>query len=501
MNGSSRFNLPFVPQFGRYYFGLTKNELGFLLLLSLLTVVFFILSFESPSNWMVVGLVFSGFVLVHIALTNSRYIVVPGFASLIACIQWIISPWLSYLYPPQYPGLRFAEMAVPAENYFSYVVPATMALWVGLHFPLWNIRKDRVVNWSNACWQIAPLNGRQKLFIDIVICFGLMLSFSSSYLPKELDFFYYSLANLRFVGILYWMITRTKGWMWRTGLVFSILLVQLTVGGVFYQLILWLIYLFIALAYIKKWSWKILPIFITSIILLVWFNNVKTAYRLETSAIGIRNKESAISLGRLFLDAIRSKKGLPEIIEKRSFGDMLVRYNQGWIISRIISWVPNREPYASGETVSAAFVDSLVPRFLFPNKFSLSSDEIFKKYTGHNPDKASMALSISGEMYANFGRDGGIIATFFYALLIGCIFFGFVHLARDHVLWLAWVPFVLLAAFEAEWNLVNVLNSIIKSLLVMALVVCFSPFFRKGLFKNRNAITAEPSNATAKFYR
>ena len=421
MNTLERFSFPNEVWFKRYYFGLTKGEFGFLVLLSAFLIFIFSFAYDNQPGWMITGIVFSGFVLIHVALTNGRYIVVPGFASLVACVQWIIAPWLAYLYPPTFERLLFAEMAVPPERYFAFAVPATMALWLGLHLPLWRtIRKKLAIGINLLDNQVPPLSVHQRLLMDIFIGFGIILSLVSAYLPSsyQLGFFYYTLANLRFVGALYWMLTNTKGWKLRVGLVLAVLVIQVAPGGVFYEPVLWFAYLLITRAYLRKWNWKILPIFFVIFVLFFVLNTVKATYFLEVRTRDLSSKEKQVLLERAFFDSFTLREGFVDYLEKRGLGDGLVRYNQGWIIARVMSRVPYFQPYGGGETVVAAFKDSFVPRVIFPGKFSDSPKEIFEKYTGHNPGEASMGLGISGEMYANFGQVGGVAATFIYALFI-----------------------------------------------------------------------------------
>ena len=96
-----------------------------------------------------------------------------------------------------------------------------------------------------------------------------------------------------------------------------------------------------------------------------------------------------------------------------------------------------------------------------------------------------MALGISGEMYGNFGRWGGVFGVFCYSLLIGAILGVFFRLGKSNILWWSWAPFMLLPTLEAEWNLVDTLNYITKSALVMIILINSIPFLRVSLFKRR----------------
>ena len=56
------------------------------------------------------------------------------------------------------------------------------------------------------------------------------------------------------------------------------------------------------------------------------------------------------------------------ILTPTNQNEMNVRLNQGWIISRIMWHVPEKEPFAEGATIIEALNATLVPRFLNSDK-------------------------------------------------------------------------------------------------------------------------------------
>jgi hypothetical protein len=152
------------------------------------------------------------------------------------------------------------------------------------------------------------------------------------------------------------------------------------------------------------------------------------------------------------------------------------RMNQGYITSRVLAWVPNAEPYARGETVLTAIRASIVPRVLDPNKYIAGGSENFTRFTGMLLiNGTSMNLSIPGEMYANFGALGGVLAMLAYGGMIGYIYRWFLKASRRSVLWWAWAPYVLYATLSGEDGFGETLNRITKAMLVMAVIVLVIP--------------------------
>ena len=61
--------------------------------------------------------------------------------------------------------------------------------------------------------------------------------------------------------------------------------------------------------------------------------------------------------------------------DRASWDDLLIRVNQGWIISRILMVVPDQVPFANGETV----VESLQAAFV-PESSRLTNRESADRY-------------------------------------------------------------------------------------------------------------------------
>jgi hypothetical protein len=156
----------------------------------------------------------------------------------------------------------------------------------------------------------------------------------------------------------------------------------------------------------------------------------------------------------------------------------VTRLNQGWIISRILYTVPAREPFAAGETIRNAVINAATPRLLSPDKYRSGGYAYFERFTGVAMNRAAMNLGLSGEMYANFGRPGGIAAVFLWALLLGLVLVRLTRLTERSWLWWAWAPYVMLYTVQAETGVGEVVNQVSKSALVMVAVVTFVPAWR-----------------------
>lgn len=452
--------------------GLSRRELNCTAYGSLLLGIAFAFFFPDEPFWAVAGLSFTVFVVCHLFLTAERFVVMPGLMSLVACINWIVSPWLAYHFPPSF---ELFSMEISPEPFFGFAVPATIALWLGAHLA--------VKPPSGVASAPLPLTKRDQRFMDGLIIFGLAISMVSPYLPQSLAFFYYILAQLSFVGALSWMLSGTPGWTFRIILVYLHLLLEVAGGGVFYEFILWSGYLLICMAYVRRWRAKLIAALLAALILGGVLNSIKSEYRRTIAEMDLNASERVLILGDLLWNAITPSDKTTSFVK---FGDSVVRFNQGWIMSRVMNRVPNIEPYANGQTVLTAVVASVVPRIFFPEKEVVGSRAMFAKYAGVQLNEyTQMTVGIAGEMYVNFGPLGGVLAVFIYGYLVGWLFNGFSRIAYKNPIWWAWVPFVMIAAIEADWNLVDILNYIIKSLIILWVVLRLFAHVKIRLFQKQ----------------
>ena len=172
--------------------------------------------------------------------------------------------------------------------------------------------------------------------------------------------------------------------------------------------------------------------------------------------------------------------------------DCAVRYNQGWIINRVMETVPSNEPYARGRTLVAAAEAAALPRILAPNKVQAGGKANMERYAGLTLiEGTSMNLGYAGEMYANFGYWGGIIGCFCYALVLGLLFRWVFNRAALNPLWWAFVPYVGLIGLKAEEGIAEVLNWIVKAAIITAAIYFVFPAIRAALSR-----TAGPQGMT-----
>ena len=384
---------------------------------------------------------------------------IRDFFLLLATLQWLVGPVLSYTF---FPGsAHLYAMSVEEKVYMGYVLPATIAFAVGLYFPLGR-KQDDVFLFEN----IRSFSFSFPDFGYWVIGIGILSHIISPFAPPVLGFVFFLLKNLVFIGLFYILLSpRPLKWWFFAGTVLFMLSSAL-VSGMFHDLLLWLSFMFIMTAYIFKYS-LLKRSFLAALAFLfvILIQSIKTEYRqtIRDPYIVFEGRGQ-----KAFTRLLREKVQEPRVLVSReNLMGTIDRFNQGWIISRIMNHTPVMEPYARGETIKEALNASILPRFLAPGKVIAGGQQNFERFTGkHINPGTSMNLSLVGEAYANFGVSGGVVFMFFTGLLFNFVLVLIIRLSRNHPTLVFWIPLIFLQVVKAETDFVTVLNFLVKASLV-----------------------------------
>jgi hypothetical protein len=443
-------------------FELTSEEWAVLFAGAVLTVAGIAGISPDVTTWSAIGLGFTALVIGHLCMTARRFVAFPDLIAAASCLQWIVAPWLAAEYPSR---MVLYHMSLPIDEYLRYAVPATIALWVGLHLPA-----SRILSTTWVLPETEPLSKPVRRTLDAAIVIGLIVDVYSVYVPPQLAFLGYLIASLRFVGALGWMVTKTPGWMIRVlGVMLHFVATQSAGGGMFYLVVHWAGYFLLVYGFMKRWRMTMAMALLAGIVGLGLLQSVKPSFRL--SLIEERPAGSVEAFTRLTSMLWERVSQGHAIDPNADTGDTLVRFNQGWIIARIMTHVPAEEPYAAGQTLADAAIFTILPRFLFPNKREGASTELFFRFTGIKlPPNTRMGLGVIGELYANFGMLGGVLATLVYGGMMGLILLFFAVRAQKNPLWWAVAPAILLPCVEPGFNIEDVSNHIVKAAVVFLIV-------------------------------
>ncbi len=188
-------------------------------------------AFAYDSPWVGVGLWVTVAVALHTAFAARTVPWIPGVIALVALGQWVMAAWVGYHVPP--PVYTLA-MALPADEFFRYAVPASVLFVLGLYLPLWRLGR-------RAPRRVTPILPPDFVrTCDIMIGVGVIASIAQSFgIPFTLRYAVVLIEYLAFVGALGLTLARADGWGWRLGGVLALRAVLSTSDGMFQELLLW----------------------------------------------------------------------------------------------------------------------------------------------------------------------------------------------------------------------------------------------------------------------
>ena len=383
---------------------------------------------------------------------------IESFILVIASMQWILGPVLTYA------GLsnHFKYyMHVPVEEYMALAVPGVIALSLGL-YSFRNNKRIALVNYYSS--ETRQIVSRTEYLPYYLIAIGFIFSFLQSWFPPALAFPVHILSNIKFIGLIYLIFSdqqKNKGLV--LSVAFGLTFLSSLKGAMFHDLLLWSAFIGMYAAYIFRPSnaQKFMAV-VFGIAFIFVLQAVKDEYRTSLKEQGGAQRVEQ------FMESVNNRIATDDLDQSDNVERLVVRINQGWIISRIMKIVPAYVPHASGETVVTALKASILPRFLFPDKPKAGGRENYEKYTGYDlQSSTSMGISLLGEAYINFGLVGAWVFMFIFGFISSYVIRQFFLLAAQYpTIWL-WFPLILLHFVKAETELLVQLNFLVKSIIMV----------------------------------
>ena len=423
----------------------------------------------------------------------------PHVAILIAGLQYVMAAWLGFYYPP---SSLVHDIGRDLPSYLTYGTSATIAFAFGWVAVLWRMKPTP--------WTASTPSSKLLMQLDVLFFTGLFFGFVLRFVSiPSMAFLMLLFANLRYFGAIGRMMVKGKGWQWRIALTVFMEILLATKGGMFHTLLLWSASVFVGYLHaFKPRKYLIFICLLFGMLLLPAFQEAKWRIRarsgnFETQSFAFDSVvedssllSSLLTWPRYLIEGVI--KTLSGNLDADFLGDTAMRYNQGWIINRLMNYVPSEEPYARGETLLTAGKSALVPRILDPEKHSAGGRLYMLRFAGLDlTEGTSMNLGYAGELYVNFGRLGGVLGCFVYAAMLGGAYRWVALRAARSPLWWVFIPYVGSIAFKAEDGISEVLNWIVKATIVSAAVYWCFPAIRAALVGK--AGFSEPELAKERF--
>lgn len=380
-------------------------------------------------------------------------------------LQLLISPFFDYYY---FKNDVFGIMRVDEITYFSYVLPATIALHLGL-----NIFYPKSTN-EIKLFKILPL----QLALNNQLAWGLIISGHIFYLigsivniPSSIAFIVVSLSFTRFIGFFYLWFSNSK----HTKIAFIIIYIPFFISVVkstiFIDLIVFVV--LITAVYVMKNKtnkFKLTLFAIIGFFGLFVLQSVKYSYR---TIVWDKNfsGNKGIVLGRMMLDQVVNFSSL----DLKTVGSGVnIRLNQGWILTSVMENIPSKTPIANGEYIKKELIGLLLPRFLYSDKAVVGDHDKFKRFTGWAlASNVAMNVGIMGDGYGNYGKTGGIVFCFIFGLALGYIFHLFYKIAGQYPTLPIWGILIFFYSMRAGNEFYIIANWIIKTGVIVFLYYTF----------------------------
>lgn len=403
-------------------------------------------------HWEFVGILSVAFVLFCFLRNLGKTIPILEITLLMAGLQWIITPIFSY--SSEDVALRYI-MAVDSNTYFSITVPSFLGFVSGVFAFIRPLVWEITVSAEEAQTRV-----RFSYFLFALSIAGVI---GESFMRGGLAFISYLLDLSAVCGALIYLHHGKKfkylplviigiSWGWYA-----------LRSTMFHDFLLLLLWVFMYLAYLKRWSIRTcLLLLLAGIVGAFILQEIKEPYR---DLYAFQERDGRLTtIASLAWERFGNLQG--DDLHSHS---VTQRFNQGWIIGNIYAYIPQHSEYLAGETVWDTAKAIFMPRFLVPNKRVSGGRENFTKMTGLGISQlTSINVSILGEAYANFGPFGSIIHLFLCGALLASILRFLLWIMNKtrfkEILFM--LPLIFFVTPKAESDTLDLINHIVKALLI-----------------------------------
>ena len=426
-----------------------------LLELIIVAVIGYLISLYSPIPYIsLVSLVYGIVQVINLLNSFGKRLPFRELIISIMGVQMIIAPYLEYHY---FQFRTIGGMAINEVDYFSYVLPCTILLKVGLQVFYPSHPPDLRI--FNTIASKARTNEKYGL--------GLILFGYAGYVAAELTnissfaFLIYLLSLCRFIGFLYLWICNSRF----TIPAFIFVIIPFTIEAVNSTILVEVIVYFailLTILFLKLKSGRLViySTFILAFLFLILAQSVKYKYRIAVS------KESfSGNRGLFFFQAMANQvRNFDDLDLKRLGGGVNVRINQGWVLSDVLKHMMGREEKIEPKYFYREVAGVLLPRFIYPAKPMVGDHKKFKEYTGYRLSKhVAMTVGLMGDGFGNFGYIGGMLYCLGFGMLMGWMFKVWYTLSEKYPTLLLWGVLIFFYSMRAGDETYTIINWVVKS--------------------------------------
>jgi len=377
-----------------------------------------------------------------------------------ALTTWTLAPLAAYHYFNDQNHLAVLwdkTMRVDSITYYSFVLPAVIALIFGIKAPFLSKRSYKFN--IDDLRRSGRLNRPPKVGYNL-LGISFLATLISPLVPASLAFVVFLLNKLSVVGILYLYFSGKKSNNLFLILAMIIVIIPSIRSGMFGEMV----YLFILGGLILSQGNRLTFIaksfiFVGCIFSIILLQSIKGDFRKVAWSDADNSNNSGYFIS-LLSQRILSPN---EIYKEDILFNIIVRSNQGWLISATMDNIPKAVPFSNGKPIWLSIMGSIVPRFLWPDKPKSGGAANLKMYLGWELKGTSMNVSPLGEAWANFGWLGGIFYMFLYGLFFRIVFGFILKLISQTPTLIIWLPLLFMYVVVTESDVLSNLNHLTKS--------------------------------------
>ena len=390
------------------------------------------------------------------------------------CVQFFVGPTLAYNGLDEYQYVHY-KMKVSEDVYFGYAIPALLSFILALHLYAGKL-KGEIVDQEKTTLFVRKNPLLPYYFIGI----GFVSSILASFFSSDFGLVFYLLSSFKFVGLFLLVIGGSELKLLPMVLVVSSIVGSSLGGGMFHDLLTWLIFIGAVFGIKYKFGFNTKLIGCTIFILMATIIQVlKSGYR---GAIGNATEDAGIET---FATVYEEQNESQSIFSFERLAPATVRINQGFIITNIMNNVPAKEPFSRGEEMYQVFEAAVMPRILAPDKLRAGDRTVFMKYSGLRiRPGTSMGLSSVGDAYLNYGIVGGCIFMFLLGLLYSGILNVFHKQSFKYPALILFLPMIFYYPIRPDCELQTILGHLFKAIFLISCIVIF--------FKRNFLVESEP---------
>lgn len=410
----------------------------------------------------VVSLAVNALVLQEVRHRLSMMALLP----LISVVMLWLVPAIQYWVEAYRGTFSNLPMQVDAVIYFRVAIPGVLAICWAYYLPLpVNVKRWEVRDWLHNTLAWCTLH-RRRVMGGLLV--AIVLGSVSSYLPEPLRFFGAFSRSFIYVLAIWWVMGPDIPYRLLGGaLLWAGILLEALRSTMFGELVAVILILFTYCTFVKKYAWwKLWVVQLLLLVLLFWLISFK--YRYREYSVGLTLSGQVELFTSLALDQIWNYND-PMAVD---YG--VARLGQGANMSLVLKHVPEKQGFVGGETIKAAIMGSLVPRFCWPDKPKAGGGENIRRFMGIDHLNYSINIGLVGESYVNYGTNACFVLFLMgYVLFFRFLYEGVLLLCRHFPFLILLLPMLFWPVTSIEKDVFTVLNQVIKTGFLVGVAVVF----------------------------